>query len=253
MNYKAGDVVAGIGQPMTDFIYILEGEIEVIDPTTRQRYLANMLKATQFAGEVSFLNGGAYSMPLRAVQDTKTLVVGRDKMLTLMAQIPEMSDIILTVFSARRRRQIETGDSGVVIIGAEASPDIHKIEVFFTRNKLPYKSLKLNSDHAIKLRHACGIKISKPCVLLLGKNIAVENPTTSVLAKILGVDLTIDPKQIFDTVIVGAGPAGVSAAVYAGAEGLKALVIEDTAIGGQAGTSFPDRKLYGFSYRNLRS
>ena len=97
----------GPAQPVDRFVYVEEGEIEVVNPYTDERHLPSTLGPTQFMGEISFLNGGAWSMAMRAVRDTRVIEVPREAMLTLMSQIPEMSDIIITVFSARRRRQLE--------------------------------------------------------------------------------------------------------------------------------------------------
>jgi len=104
-TYPAGTFLARPGEPMDHFVYVEEGEIEVVNPYTDERHLPSTLGPTQFMGEISFLSGGAWSMPMRAVQDTRVIEVPREAMLTLMSQIPEMSDIIITVFSARRRRQ----------------------------------------------------------------------------------------------------------------------------------------------------
>ena len=106
-RYPAGTFLARPGQPVDHFVYVEEGEIEVVNPYTNERHLPSTLGPTQFMGEISLLNGGAWSMAMRAVRDTRVMEVPREAMLTLMSKIPEMSDIIITVFSARRRRQLE--------------------------------------------------------------------------------------------------------------------------------------------------
>src|SRR5580704_5969510 len=110
-SYAAGTFLVRPGEPVDRFVYVEEGEIEVVNPYTDKRHLPSTLGPTQFMGEISFLNGGVWSMPMRAARDTRVIEVPREAMLTLMSQIPEMSDIIITVFSARRRRQLDDRDS----------------------------------------------------------------------------------------------------------------------------------------------
>src|SRR3981081_3511527 len=106
-TYPAGTFLARPGEPVDRFVYVEEGEIEVVNPYTGERHFPSTLGPTQFMGEISFLNGGAWSMPMRAARDTQVIEVPREATLTLMSRIPEMSDIIITVFSARRRRMLD--------------------------------------------------------------------------------------------------------------------------------------------------
>ena len=106
-SYSAGEMVAEAGDPMDRFVYVLEGEIEVVDPWSGARLSESSLGPTQFMGEIAFLNAGANILPMRAAKPTRTLEVPRQAMLDLMARVPELSDHVIGVFSARRRRQFE--------------------------------------------------------------------------------------------------------------------------------------------------
>ena len=97
-TFSAGTIVGEIGEPMDHFIYVLEGEIVVLDAMTRKPYLPHSLGPTQFMGDISFLNGGTFKLPMQASQETRVICVPRKVMLELMAKIPEMSDIVITVF-----------------------------------------------------------------------------------------------------------------------------------------------------------
>lgn len=240
-----GEVVGVPGDPMDRFTYIEDGEIEVFDLETNERHLPSTLGPRQFVGEIAFLSGGFYTMPMRAAAQTRVIEVERVKMLDLMSQIPEMSDIVITVFAARRRRQIEEADSGLRLIGADLSADIQRIASFANRNKIPFKSYDLGTAAANETARTCSIQHDGPAVVF-GKNQVVDNPTPEKIAKLLGLDLKVDAEEILDVVIVGGGPAGVAAAVYAGAEGLSAVVVEDISIGGQAGTSSRIENYMGF-------
>jgi thioredoxin reductase (NADPH) len=244
-TYPAGTFLARPGEPMDRFVYVEEGEIEVVNPYTEERHLPSTLGPTQFMGEISFLNGGAWSMPMRAVRDTRVIEVPREAMLTLMSRIPEMSDIIITVFSARRRRQLDDRDGGLRLIGEDEDRNVRRIAEFASRNRIPYTSLALRSLEAEATAHSCSIAPAEPAVIF-GRNVVVTDPTPDKVARLLGLNLDFRNDETFDVLIVGGGPAGVAAGVYAGAEGLCALVVEDVAIGGQAGTSSRIENYMGF-------
>ncbi len=245
ITFKKGEIVEEIGDEMNRFMYVLKGRIEVLDPRTRKPFLPHNIGPTQFLGDISFLSGGRFIMPLQAIEDVKILAVDREDMLRLMSEIPEMSDIIITVFAARRRRMVDESSSALVLIGADQDRDIRRIASFAARNKLPFRSVDLSSDEAQEEADVCRIPADKPAVII-GKNKVIENPTPAKIAEEFGLCLELAEGEVFDVLIVGGGPAGVAAAVYAGAEGLTALVVEDTAIGGQAGTSSRIENYMGF-------
>ncbi len=245
-DVPAGGVIYKPGEAMDRFCYVLEGEVEAVDPQTGGRYGEGAtLGPTQFFGEISFLSGARLHIGARAVQDTKLLCVPRPAMLDLMSQIPEMSDIIITVLSARRRRLLEVGNSGLTLIGAEVDRNIRAIASFAGRNRIPVRSLTLDEHEAEAVAHQCNIGKAQPAVIF-GKTEVVPDPTPRKIANRLGLDLSIGEDEVFDVLIVGGGPAGVAAAVYAGSEGMSALVLEDMAIGGQAGTSSRIENYMGF-------
>jgi thioredoxin reductase (NADPH) len=243
-RYAAGEYVTRVGDPMDRFVVVVEGQIEVIDAFTEQPVEDAVMNPGQFIGELAFLNAGNNTIPLRAAVDTVTLEAPREAMLELMARIPEVGDHILTVFAARRRALFEEGESAIKLIGAEVDPAVQRVAIFLSRNRIPFQSYALDEQSEEALA-ACAIAAHRPAVVI-GRGRMIDDPTPRKVAAILGLDLsTSDPEQ-FDLLIVGGGPAGVAAAVYAGSEGLKALVIEDSAIGGQAGTSSRIENYMGF-------
>jgi thioredoxin reductase (NADPH) len=240
-----GAMIGKVGDRLLQMHYLISGEVEVVDPVTLERYLPNSLGPNQFTGEISFLSGGAQTLALRAAQDVTAIALDREPLLALMANIPEMSDVILSVLAARRRRQVEFGDSALSLIGADDDKNIARIAVFASRNKIPYKSARIGSPEAKLFCEGCDGAADRPSVILGGSQVMLD-PSPLKLAQLLSLDLRIEDGLVFDTLIVGAGPAGVSAGVYAGAEGLTALVIEDIAMGGQAGTSSRIENYMGF-------
>jgi thioredoxin reductase (NADPH) len=245
VRHPAGTYLARPGDPADRFVYVEEGEIEVVNPFTDDRLVPSTLGPTQFMAEIAFLNGGNWSMLMRACSDTRVLEAPRTDMLRLMSEIPEMSDIIITVLSARRRRQIEEHYGSLVLIGESASRDMRRIAAFASRNRIPYASHDLGSEAARTAAASCLIPDDQPAVIF-GQDTLVPDPTPAKVARLLGLGRDLVDDQEFEVLIVGGGPAGVAAGVYAGAEGLCALVVEDTAIGGQAGTSSRIENYMGF-------
>ena len=243
-EYAQGDIVAEVGETMDRFVYVISGEIEVVDPWSGDRLMESSLGPTQFMGEIAFLNAGSYFLAMRAAKPTRTLEVPRVDMLDLMARVPELSDHVITVFAARRRRQFELKNSAVKIIGADRDPLIQRCEQFLARNRIPFESYDLDGSDEETLQ-LCNLADHAPSVIV-GKDRVLDEPTPRKLAQELGLDLEACPDTTYDVLIVGGGPAGVAASVYAGSEGLCALTIEDTAIGGQAGTSSRIENYMGF-------
>jgi thioredoxin reductase (NADPH) len=243
--YPAGTFLARLGEPITHFTYVEAGEIEVVNPYTDERHLPSTLGPAQFMAEISLLNGGAWSMALRTARETRVIEVPREAMLTLMSRIPEMSDIIITVLSARRRRQLDDRDGSLRLIGEDEDRMVRRIAEFANRNRIPYTSVPLRSAEAEATARSCSITPGQPAVIF-GRNVAITDPTPDKVARLLGLNLDFKDDALFDVLIVGGGPAGVAAGVYAGAEGLCALVVEDIAIGGQAGTSSRIENYMGF-------
>ncbi len=243
-SYEAGEFVAKVGDPMDKFVYVLEGEIEVVDPYTNERKFEHALGPTQFMGEIGFLSGATNYLSMRAAKPTRVIEAPREGMLELMSRIPELSDHIITVFSARRRKQFEDSNGAVKVIGADRDAAVQAVERFLARNRIPFESFDMDATDE-ETAQVCDLTGHQPSVIL-GQSETLDDPTPRKVAQYLNLDLDICSQRVFDLLIVGGGPAGVAAAVYAGSEGLEALVIEDTAIGGQAGTSSRIENYMGF-------
>ena len=143
--YPAGSIVMDIGVPMDRFIYVLEGDIEVVDPHTNERMLKSSLGPTQFLGEIGFLNGATNIMRMRASVDTRVIEAPRQAMLELMSRVPELSDHLITVFAARRRRQFEANNDTIKVIGADRDPNVQAVERFLSRNRIPFQSYDMDA------------------------------------------------------------------------------------------------------------
>ena len=245
VSLKCGDYLVQAGDRMDVFFFIETGRIDLVDSYTQKPYLEHGLEPGQFAGEMAFLYGGSWTRSMRAFEDSTAVAIARQDMLDLMARIPELGDIVIEVFNARRRRLLEDNDTALTLIGTENDRNMRSIAAFAARNRIPVRILETDSEEAACAAQACGAEVGKPAVIFAPDRL-VDPPTTREVAKLVGIDLGVDTSELYDVLIVGGGPAGVAAAVYSGAEGLTALLIDEIAIGGQAGTSSRIENYLGF-------
>ncbi|WP_419909960.1 FAD-dependent oxidoreductase [Hoeflea sp.] len=242
---KAGDKIFKVGGPQDYFHYIEAGTVDVINPITNRPFPHGSMGPGEFIGEIDFLSGGGAQVDIVAATDARLLSVPRRAMLDLMAKNPELGDLVITVFAARRRHMIENNLLGITLLGGEADRNIRRIADFANRNRIPARLVALGSPEAADLAKQCGLDPSHPAAIL-GPSTALAHPTPRQVAAYFGLDATLSGEGTYDVLIVGGGPAGIAAGVYAGAEGMKALVIEDLAIGGQAGSSSRIENYMGF-------
>ncbi len=243
VEVPAGQVVHAAGDTYHRFTYVLEGEVELFDPDSGDRIGPASLGPGQFMGDIGFLSNTRALYSMRTAAPSRLLAVPRDAMLKLMAATPEMSDIVVSVFAARRRQQLEQGTSALTVVGQDDDRRVREILAFAGRNRLPVSRFDPGSPDAAECAAICSLP--EGVAVILGRNEVVE-PTPAGIARRLGLALRLDEDRLYDVAIVGGGPAGIAAGVYAGAEGLCAVVIENLTIGGQAGTSSRIENYMGF-------
>ncbi len=245
VDVPAGTIVLHAGALYDHFSYLIAGEVELMDPETGLRTPGTMtLGPGQYMGDIGFLANSRSLSSMRACQPTRLLRVPRDAMLALMAANPEMSDLIVSVFAARRRGQLERGVSALTIVGGAEDRQVRDVLAFAGRNRIPIQQFDPGSAGAAECTAIAGLNGQGP-VVILGKD-EVLAATPAAIAERLGLALPMTEDRLYDVAIVGGGPAGIAAGVYAGAEGLCAVVIENLTIGGQAGTSSRIENYMGF-------
>jgi thioredoxin reductase (NADPH) len=245
VDVPTGTMVLHAGDIYDTFKYLLSGEIELMDPETGLRTPGTFtLGPGQFMGDIGFLANTRSLFAMRTCAPTRLLVVPRQAMLDLMSATPEMSDIIVSVFAARRRGQLERGVSALTIVGRSTDRRVREVLAFAGRNRIPIQQFDPGSDGARDCATVCTLNPDDVTVIL-GKD-EVLAPTPTAIAARMGLGLPMTEDRLYDVAIVGGGPAGIAAGVYAGAEGLCALVIENLTIGGQAGTSSRIENYMGF-------
>src|SRR5215207_4913412 len=243
---EVGQVLFRAGDTSNDFIVVLEGEVEVIDDFAGEARTLGVFHAGRFLGELNMLTGQAMYCSGVVRQDGKVLAIPRERLKEVVTEEPNLSDIILKAFLARRAYMMRTG-VGLRIIGSRHSGDATHLREFAARNHLPHLWIELEEDpEAEALLERFGAKPSEtPVTIWQGKEV-LKNPTNSELARTIGLNVEAHREQTYDLVVVGAGPVGLGASVYGASEGLSTLVLESTALGGQAGTSSRIENYLGF-------
>jgi thioredoxin reductase (NADPH) len=236
------------GERHTDFFLIRSGSIEILDPLGdgSLRVLAHQGER-EFTGELDLFNDREILVTARAAEDSRLIRLERSSFLRMMSAEPDIGEIVTRALILRRVGFIKHGQAGVVLIGPGHAADTLRLQRFLTRNGYPHRLIDSDIDeHAGEMVAALKIcALSLPVIVPPGKPV-LQNPATQELADVLGLTEAIDPAEVYDVLVVGAGPAGLAAAVYAASEGLKTIVIEGVAPGGQAGTSSKIENYLGF-------
>ena len=244
---KAGEVLYDLGAPVTHFYVVITGAIEGVQLRHTGGVRVRTIRSGQFSGEVSILSGRPSLITLRVCQDGELVELDRDSLLSVIQTDAELSEILVRAFLLRRVGLISGGFADVVLVGSNHSSDTLRIKEFLTRNAHPYTSIDPDHDsHIQELLDQFQFSLSDLPVLICRDTAVLRNPTNNEIADCLGFNDSIDQTQTRDVVIVGAGPAGLAAAVYAASEGLDVLVIESTSPGGQAGSSSRIENYLGF-------
>ncbi len=246
-HVQRGEVLMEAGEQPSRFFVVTAGHMEIVRPSGSTEALVAVLRPGQFTGEVTMLSGRRGFVRMRAGEPGAVLEVERDHVLALVQTDSELSEILLRAFLLRRVDLMAQGVSDVVLVGSRHSAGTLRIQAFLTRNGHPYATLDLDRDAGVQaLLDRFQVTVDDVPVVICRGEVVLRNPTNGQLADCLGFNAAIDQTQVHDLVIVGAGPAGLSAAVYSASEGLDVLVLETHAPGGQAGSSSKIENYLGF-------
>jgi thioredoxin reductase (NADPH) len=245
---RAGEILFEPGQLGMPCFVVLSGKLEILMTRLSGEHVFVTYGAGGFSGEMVLISGARSLSRGRVAEPGEFLEVSADALHSLIARDSELSDIFMRAFIQRRLTLINEGMSSVTILGSRYSANTLRLREFLTRNGYPHTYVDLDSDAAAQeLLDRFDLKIDEiPVVICSTTKGVLRNPTTQKLAECLGLAGAIDESQIRDVAIVGAGPAGLAAAIYAASEGLDAVVIEGDFPGGQAGSSSKIENYIGF-------
>jgi thioredoxin reductase (NADPH) len=246
-SVRAGDVLVEPGDRETPMFVVTSGALEVMRLSFGEETLIRIFGPGQFTGELNTLSGRRAIARVRVRQDGNIVEIARDSVLSLVQADAELSEILMRAFLLRRAEMLRQGIGDVTLVGSSYSADTLRIKEFLTRNGHPYTYIDLEHDPAVQtlLDHFHVTMAETPVTICRGKTV-LHNPTNREIAARLGFNEEIDETRLRDLVIVGAGPAGLAAAVYGASEGLDTLLLETYSPGGQAGSSSRIENYLGF-------
>jgi thioredoxin reductase (NADPH) len=230
------------------FFVLLSGGLQIVQPipTGGERIVATHGPG-HFTGEMTMITGQRCLVIGRVTEPGEFLELSADALRSLVARDAELSEILMRAFILRRLALVNAGFGNIVLLGSRHSAQTLNLREFLSRNGHPFTYVDLDTDQESQaLLDRFHVKPSEVPVVICNVRGVLRNPTIQALARGLGFNSAIDATHVRDLIIVGAGPAGLAAAVYAASEGLNALVIETTAPGGQAGSSSKIENYLGF-------
>ncbi|HEX4674158.1 MAG TPA: FAD-dependent oxidoreductase [Steroidobacteraceae bacterium] len=242
-----GQILAEPGDRHRNLFVVLSGSIEIVRVTMQGEQLLVVTEPGGFTGEMSTLRGVGSLVRARVRADGEVLAIPDDQLRTVVQTDARLSELFMRAFILRRVALVATQQGDVVLIGSRHSAGTLRVQQFLSRNAFPFVNLDVDTDPSVQALldrfHVTTEDI--PIVICRGETMA-KNPSNEELAECLGMNPQIDCKTIRDVIVIGAGPAGLAAAVYAASEGLNVLVLETNAPGGQAGSSSRIENYLGF-------
>jgi len=237
-----GEVLYRVDDRQYPFVHAMSATIEIRDP---DGLVLGVMEPGQFTGELALLFGQTAFADCLCVKPGEVLVVGPDAIAELVQIDPEVSDALLPSFAARRLLLMQRQQGTLTLVGREGLPLLQRLLEFSERNRIPYRWLDPTDPTQQEQIRARGLEISAVQVIVRGRHVLRE-PSVAEVARALGLELAADHSEPADLIIAGAGPAGFSAAVYGASEGLRTLLFDDVAIGGQAAASSRIENFLGF-------
>jgi thioredoxin reductase (NADPH) len=237
-----GDVLYRIGDDRYPFVAIVEGEVAIVDAAGNEIVRHG---SSGFLGEINLLSGQTVFVTAVATQPLRYLAVDRDALRTLLFEDGPLSELLLSTFIFRREALQRVQGIGPEVIGPQSSAATMRIVEFLRDNRLPFTWRDPDHEEAAA-EEVGGLDPERLPVVRLPGGAQLYAPSPGEVLRLLGIGAELAPREEVDLLVVGAGPAGLGAAVYGASEGLETLVVESTALGGQAGSSRRIENYLGF-------
>lgn len=242
---REGEYLFRSGCDVDNFHVILSGKVSIFDPYDEDGH-DGFAGSAALIGEIGQLTGQKALLSCKVVESGEMLEVSREGLMDAIAHVPDIADNIITSFRARRDVLMVTSTGILLIIGEEKSAEVQRIRQFASRSRIPHRCEPPDSESAKACIEAHDLKVDPVSVVIRGGDEVLENPTNLELARAFGADIEMNENERVDLAVIGAGPGGLAASVYGASEGLGTVVIDDTAVGGQAGTSSRIENYMGF-------
>jgi thioredoxin reductase (NADPH) len=244
---EPNEIVVELNEHVTKVFVVVSGQLHVLQVSNNQEQVVAICNPGMFTGELTVLSGRRGLVRIRAAEKSDLIEIEREALQALVETDSELSDIFLRAFILRRLELITREVGDIVLIGSSHLLDTLRIKEFLTRNYQPYSYIDLERDADVQeMLDRFSLSIDDLPVLICRGSAVLRNPTNEEITSCLGFNEGIDQAHVRDLIIVGAGPAGLAAAVYAASEGLDVLVLESSGPGGQAGASSKIENYLGF-------
>jgi thioredoxin reductase (NADPH) len=242
----AGDVLYREGDSHCDFFVVLAGLVAIVEDYLDDEHEVALHGPGRFLGELNLLTGESVFVSAVVREPGEVLVVPIPALRELMSRDVALGDLILRAYLIRRSILIEIG-AGMRIIGSRFSDDTRRLREFAARNRIPHKWIDLDADaKAEELLRQLGVRPDDTPIVICPSHAVLRNPTNAEVARAIGLPTPPPPDDVCDLVVLGAGPAGLAAAVYGASEGLGTIVFDGVSTGGQAATSSRIENYLGF-------
>jgi thioredoxin reductase (NADPH) len=246
MAIAKDQVLAEPGDRLPMYV-LLSGSIEILQPTLAGETLIVVHTQGSFTGDVGTLRGLGGVVRVRVRDPGEVLAIDEANLRTIVQTDPELGELFMRAYILRRVSMMTAGSSDVILLGSTRSAGTLRLQQFFTRNSYPFVNLDIDTDPTVHdLLERFHVKVEDLPVLVCRGSMVLKNPSNEEVASVLGMNQQIDDDRVRDVIVVGAGPAGLAAAVYAASEGLDVLVLETGTPGGQAGSSSKIENYLGF-------
>lgn len=244
---SADEILFDVGNEHMPMFILLSGELEVVQPTCSGERTLVKHEPGGFSGEISMISGRRSLARGRVTEPGEFLEVSQGNLRSLIAKDAELSEIFMRAYILRRLMLITKGFGDVVVLGSIHCGGTLRLREFLSRNGHPYTYIDLDRDaQAQEILDRFQVSVKEIPVLICRGTKVLRNPKPQEVADCLGLNNPVDEAQVRDVIVVGGGPSGLAAAVYAASEGLNVLVIETNAPGGQAGSSSKIENYLGF-------
>jgi thioredoxin reductase (NADPH) len=246
-SFQDGQTLFAVGDRDPKFFVVKSGEVEIVDYSGDEPRRVTVHRQGQFTGEVSHLTGAPAVVSAIARGHCEVYEVAGEALRRVLNQCPDLSDIILQAFIARRQLLRQSPDfTGLRVIGSRYSTDTFRVRDFLAKNRILFTWVDLETDPQVdRLLRQFGVTEGDTPVVACGHRLMLRNPSNRQLADAIGIRQPLE-QTVYDLAVVGAGPAGLAAAVYGASEGLRTVVLEQIAPGGQAGSSMRIENYLGF-------
>ena len=246
-HVSAGEILYEQGASALGIHVVLSGAVEIVRPGILGEELITVQRAGEFTGEVNVLAGRRALVRARMVEDGDVVVIGPQGLRRLIQEDSGISEVLMRAFILRRVALIADGLGDATLIGSAHSAGTLRLQEFLTRNAHPYTFVDVDRDADVQaLLDRFHVRVNDVPIVICRGDVVLKNPSNEAVAECFGLNEAIDHGRVRDLVVVGAGPGGLAAAVYAASEGLDVLVLESNAPGGQAGTSSKIENYLGF-------